>query len=699
MAFCTGAAAAQTPSPNQEIEELKFKDIEELNLEKLLDITISLAAGRAQRVEDAPGIASVITDEEIRRLGARTLSDVLQFVPGFEVIKDALGRDKIVVRGTTSGLTNSSSESVLILFNGHRLNQGTDGDAISINLEIPVDNLKRIEIIRGPGSALFGANAFLGVINLVPYTANDIQGIRLSSGGGSFGTQQHNILGGYKRGDFSISGFAQFKDTDGPRLLVPADAQTAFDNLLAPFGFPPISRAPSRTRDNSSAVDANLQLTYKNFTANARFQDTHSGGFIGATEVLGNSRFDTQQILFDAGYRYPLGDKGSLLAKFSFNQNKDRRLQEYFPPGFVVFTPGFGFAVLPAGFGLDWSINTRRYAGETVLEYQLFKNHHFTLGMEYDYESTYDIKTKSTFDSSTVPLTPLLSLQRPPWQILPPTSRKLFSVYGQHIWTPLSQLDLTTGVRYDHYSDFGDTVNPRVGLVWRFAKDFNLKLLYGRAFRAPSFYESRESIPNLLVGGDLKPTTLQTVEAGIGYSSQNKFHVSATYFATFIRDFIVPTDTLLVPKTDRSFANADAYDIQGLEFETKLNLWDHTLFANYTFQHSKDKSTGESLPDVPAHIGSLGLTLALGDYFKLTPAAIFRGSRPRFVTDTRKDAPGYALFNLTLQAKTPIPGLELSGSIYNLFDKNYTNPAPVNGVPGDYPRPGRSFFLKAIYKF
>ena len=110
MAVHLHAAPSSTP-----VKGMKFQDIEELSLERLLDVTITIAAGRAQKLEEAPGIVSVINAEEIKRLGARTLSDVLKTVPGFEVLIDNLGRDRIVVRGVISGATGGSSESVLIL--------------------------------------------------------------------------------------------------------------------------------------------------------------------------------------------------------------------------------------------------------------------------------------------------------------------------------------------------------------------------------------------------------------------------------------------------------------------------------------------------------------------------------------------------------------------------------------------------------
>jgi iron complex outermembrane receptor protein len=125
---------------------------------------------------------------------------VLKTVPGFEVLTDTLGRDRIVARGVISSSTGGSSENVLILFNGHRLNEEINGGATFINLTLPMAHVKRVEIIRGPGSALFGANAFLAVINIVTASADDIDGVEVSAGGGSYATQEYYVRAGRRFG-------------------------------------------------------------------------------------------------------------------------------------------------------------------------------------------------------------------------------------------------------------------------------------------------------------------------------------------------------------------------------------------------------------------------------------------------------------------------------------------------------------------
>jgi iron complex outermembrane receptor protein len=654
----------------------------------MLQITVAIAAGKVQSQEEAPGIVSVIDAEEIRRIGARTLEDVLQIVPGFEVLTDNLGRARIIVRG----LRATGGENVLILFNGHRLNEVITGGATAINLDIPVDNLERIEIIRGPGSALFGTNAFAGVINLIPYTADSFAGARLSAAGGSFATQQYSVLAGHVQGDLRVAGFVQFRDTNGPERTVQADTQTIRD--MAVVGFEGASRAPGKTDDERQSVDANAHLIYKGLTLNSRFTYEHAGGYIGLGNSLSDSKLENQQIAFDASYRHALGEQSSLLARFSFAQNESRQLLELLPPGAVLSVP------FPDGLAIDFDANSRRFSGDLTLRYALWAQHDLTLGISLAHESTYDLQAQGNFEN-TPSIGPADSFHTLPFNLIQDSSRTIFIVILQDIWSPRPELDITLGVRYDHFSDFGDTIDPRVGVVWRFANYTYLKLLYGSAFRAPTFFElsfdAGQALPGIDFASnpDLDPTTLQTIEAALGYT-RAPVRISVNYFYTLARDFIVLTP---IAPGQSQFQNSLDIDIQGVEIEMQAKLHNHTFFANYTYQYPKNKTTAKRVEEVPLHLSNLGVSMGLGPYVRLTPTLVIRGSRPRADEDPRDESSAYALVNVSLLIRNVFRTLEISGTVHNLFDTDYADPARNATVPGDYPRAGRSVLIKATYTF
>ena len=701
------AAPDQKPSGQQPGD---FRDFDELNLEDLLNVTVSIAAGRVQRAEEAPSIVSVVTDEDIRRMGARTLADVLETVPGFEVLTDALGRNHIAVRGivsqhpANSAVTQASSENILVLFNGHRLNDHFTGGATVVNLDIPLYNIKQVEIVRGPGSALFGANAFLAVINLVPYTARNFEGVQVSAAGGSFDTQLYHVLAARTLGDFGVSASFQFSDTSGPRLLVPQDAQTFVDaGSRARSGLPPISLAPRTTSGDRRGVDFSLNAAYKGFTANARVRDERSDGFIGFKDRFGweKDQLDSRQILFDVGQTFRLTPRTTLSAKASFTQNEVR-----------------DFLSLPTELpdnrtrSSDFSTNSRRYAGEIGLDQQISATNRLAVGVGYETESTYDPQTSYQVGfPGQAPMTFQF-----PYTILPVTSRKIASAFAQDTWEPTAGLGLTAGVRYDRYNDFGSTVNPRAGIVWRLPKHLYVKALYGRAFRAPTLTELFVDFSFTKGNPDLKPSTINTVELALGYKDRNAW-MGVTYFTNRVRDFIAGPLPLVQGAEEVYFVNTPDFSVRGIEIDLKRTFgFDHAVFANYSYQKASDPSIdssigralalyGASAGDwLPSHLATLGLTAGIGRHLSITPTALLRGQRPRHsdvlpvFIDRRPPIPAYGVVNLNVRVKELFDRLEVAGTIGNLFDKRYVDPAPWV-LQGDYPRPGRNGLLTVTYKF
>lgn len=157
-------------------------------------------------VSKAPGIVGVITAEEIKHLRYRTLAEILRIVPGFEILKGGGFGDIIpAVRGLIS------ASKVRLMINGHLVNNPLGGGAFRIFDDFPVENIKRIEIISGPGSAVYGENAFSAVINIITFDAKDIGCVKVSGGYGSFDTREGSIVFGETHGKFEISGMVHYR--------------------------------------------------------------------------------------------------------------------------------------------------------------------------------------------------------------------------------------------------------------------------------------------------------------------------------------------------------------------------------------------------------------------------------------------------------------------------------------------------------
>lgn len=696
LAAMLAAAFLFSDEPEKEAAGFEFEDIEELNLDDLLNTTVSIATGKVQRIEEAPGIVSVITDEEIRRLGARTLEDVLKSVPGFEVLTDNSGLDRIVVRGVP-GFT---SQNVLLMYNGHRLNDNVTGSGTDVNYDIPLANIKKIEIIRGPGSALFGANAFVGVINLVTYSAETLDGLEVLGGGGSFATQDYSVQYGKTLGGVGLYGSLQFTDTDGAVLPVPADAQTFLDQAVAPYGIPPASRAPGFTESARRGLFADFRLSSPRWKAQIRIKDEDSDGYIGMADALGNgSLIEPSQINMDVSYTYPVSEKGSVFARVLLSRIQILHHIEVYPPGFTVVIPDYPPLTFPDGILNDLASRSFRFAGDLRIDYRLFEENNLTVGTSFESESTYDIETNANYDPVT--LLPLPGIQPSSIKHLPDRTRDIASFFVQDTWNPGRSVGLTAGVRYDHYNDFGDTINPRAALVWRFSQEWNVKLLYGRAFRAPALFEMFVAIPGQSGSPDLRASTIHTLEAALGYSPRKSLRVGVNYFANYVRDYI-ELSSYYDPSSSESVraVNGPGLDVKGVELELKAEFGlSHAVFANFTYQNPIDRRTGNTLHDVPKVLVNLGGTLGLGKYLYVSPTVNFRGQRSRMAGDPRPDVEGYGLLDITLQAKNLWETLEIAAIVQNALDTQYFDPSPYGGVPGDYPRAGRRVFLRASYKF
>lgn len=696
--------SSQTPEPPRPADEPNlldtlrdFDDIDDLELEDLLNVTVSIAAGRAQTLEEAPSIVTVITDDEMRRAGVRTVAEALQLSPGIIVLRDNLGRGRIAIRGVSSGLTSGSSENVLVLFNGHRLNDEVSGGATVLNLDIPIDNIKKIEIIRGPGSALYGANAFLGTINIVSYTADTFQGVEVAAEGGSFATAQTSILLSRSFGRLSLAGFALVGRTDGAELLIPADVQTSVDRALAPLGIPASSLAPGRSVDDRRPIHANVTAAYGGLTINGRVADENAGGYIGVLDNLGTrNRSRTNQVTLDGTYRRTVGTDGDVSATLTYTRNASGLILDVFPPGFALVFPDRRFAVFPNGLVVDALVKSRRVGGQVVFNERLFRGNTLTAGMAVERESTFGLSSRGNFD-------PLTFTPRAEFGPLPPvvqdSSRSSVGVFLQDTWYPIPALGITGGVRWDHYNDFGDAVNPRAGVVWQLPRSLNLKVLYGHAFRAPSFTELFFNFPGLAGNPTLRPATIDTFEVALGYKSRD-LRVSGNVYGNFLHDPIgIERPASPFFETAR-YINRPGIDTAGFELEVKRFFgparW---VQLGYAYQRSEDRATGGRVDDIPGHLGNAGASIGVGRFVNVTPTVLFRAGLPRSPIDPRAEVDGYVLLNLSVQGRAIANLMDVALTVDNLLDRAYFDPAPFNGVPGDYPRAGRRFLLKAWWRF
>jgi outer membrane receptor protein involved in Fe transport len=359
---------------------------------------------------------------------------------------------------------------------------------------------------------------------------------------------------------------------------------------------------------------------------------------------------------------------------------------------------GAGLIRFPGGVGFQRNLNSQRVGAEAALDRRLDSKHTLTAGLSLERESTFDLKALSNFDFAAYG--PLPAYQEVP-SLVPDASRTVFSLFAQDAWDPTARVGVVAGLRLDSYTDFGTSVQPRLGLVGRLPRGVNVKANYGRTVRTPTFQELFYSGPAYRATPTLEPATIDTFDLAALYRGRDT-RVSATFYVSALRDVIAPAVMELrggagglVP-----YVNIEGIDARGLELEASRTFTNsRSVNVAYGYQRPIDKATGERLGGSTSHLGRLSANFGAGRYLTLSPALTFRGGRTRLAGDQRSDLDGYSLFDLVVRARNFHPRWEIVGTVQNLFDTEYFEPSPLGGLPGDYPRPGRGVFVKARYKF
>lgn len=633
-------------------------DLTGFNIEQLMDVEVATVYGASkfeQTVLEAPSSISIVTASDIKQYGYRTLADILRSIRGFYTTYDR-NYDYIGIRGfSRPGDYNSR---VLLLIDGHRVNENIYGTAsIGTDFILDVDLIERVEIVRGPGSSLYGTNAFFGIINVITRNGRDLKGMEVSGEGASFGTYKGRMTYGN-----------QFKN--GLNMLLSASAYDSKGQSLYYKEFD----TPDQNNGRTDGCDYDK---YKSLFGKISLRDVVvEGAFITRQKGIPTSSWGTQfnesgskttdnQGYVDVKYERNFEDKFDVMARFHYNRYKYE--------GTYVSTPVNKDSALG-----EW------WGGELKLGKTFFEKHRTIFGMEYQdnlkqNQENYFINPDST----------ALDDKR--------TSMN-WGVYLQDEFTILENLTLNAGVRHDHYQTFGGTTNPRIALIYNPFDTASIKLIYGEAFRAPNAFEYYYHDGNVTTKSNknLNPETIRTYELVYEQYFRNHLRLTASGFYYKIKDLISqqvdPADGLLV------FNNVEEVEAKGLEFELERK-WKNGFEGriSYTLQETKNLDTGRLLSNSPKNMGKLNMICPLIN--KKLSAGLELQYTGAKTTITNSDASSFLTGNLTLFGKDFYKGLEFSASIYNVLDKAYTNPGGPEHIQDRIEQDRRSFRLKVTYRF
>ena len=659
------------------------QDLEE-ELEYLQAETYVITASRVmEEINKAPSSISVVTAKQMREMGARDLKDVIETVVGYDYKYNTFGSYTPVARKQYAAFGNK----YLFMVNNHSLNENYKGGAEVGNM--PLDNVKRIEFIRGPGSALYGANAFAGVVNIITKEADDVDGLELTARGGSYDTQQYNVLFGKEfKGLETVINFNYF-DTDGHAGEVTSDGEDFFDEIYGTD----VSKTPGGMNTYVEQYDGALTLKYKGFAFDGKYVDRSQG------LTLDGRTLDYQSYGDEINYYINLKYEGMVWKNLGVSAKIYRNHFEFSGPFLDVpegaFRPWLGNTPAPYDLIGDWRAKNDRTGFEAQVNYALTHNNTIVSGISFEEMEQYDVETYANYlyDGTIFPSVQNISDVQNHNQ---DATREFKAIFLEDIWDITDNFRLTFGGRYDDYSDFGGHFSPRAGITWEYIPGYDLKLLYGHAFRAPSFVE--------LYGGygnpDIDPETVDTYEISLGAQFTSSFSGRTTFYRSDYKDGIsyksVGDDVQLINYVEEQY--------KGVELELKYDFRRGSYLAvNYTYQTTDDPDTNESSSVLlPTHKGNIIANIRLNKYLNFNTYCHFRDGYKRAEDDPRDDMKGQAIVNATLIAKKFLKrfqGLELRASVYNIFDEDYTMPTGTIMIPGDIPMPGRNYMLGIRYAF
>ena len=526
-----------------------------------------------------------------------------------------------------------------------------------------MDLIDRVEVVRGPGSSLYGSNAFFAVINVITRRGRDLQGAEVSASAASHDTYQGRLSYGkrYSGGlELLLSGTAH--DSQGARRL-----------YFPEYDTPETNDGVATDRDGERFHNLFGKFSLGDLTLETAYGDREKEEPTGAFGTIFNdprNQTSGQDTSVHLQYQHLFPGQLELLVRASYDRLRAEGDYAYdyapTPPPLVVVNHDH--------FRGDWW-------GTDVQLSKSLRHHHLVVGGEYRDNFHQDLKNSD--------LAVYLDSRQ---------NSDNLGLFFQDEYQVLHQLSLSLGIRYDHFSTFGGKTSPRLALIYHPWEDTALKLLYGEAFRAPSAFESyyNDGLETQKPNPDLGPETIRTWEVAWEQYFNDHLRAVASGYYYRIKDLINltldPADDLLV------FRNLDEVEARGLELELEGRLaggWEGRI--SYALQDTDNRQSDETLSNSPRQQLKLNLVAPLWT------DKVFLALEEQ-VTDHRRtvsgaETGGFAVTNLTLTGKQLLPGLELALSVYNLLDKQYADPVSAAHLQDSIVQDGRVYRGRLTYSF
>jgi len=621
----------------------------ESDLQKILNKNVAVSSKNGLTTRETPGIITVISSEEIQNSGARDMIDVLRLVPGFDVQQDLQFVMGIGLRGSWA-----NEGKVLVMMDGQPFNELLY-QTVAIGNRFPVDAVERIEIIRGPGSAIYGGSAEYGVINIITKAADSLNGVAVYGLGGfhanAVGRTNGGVMASRKTDTFSWD-FNAFKGNG-----IVSDERQHQDHLQD-YGVQDLSKV---TR--ADPTNLNLGLKYKNLSLRTMYD---------AFETSDPSTFVSNKNFFaDLRYAWKASSK-------------------------LLITPQLKYYnQVPWTYGdretgeKSFNVRATRALAQVDAIYDFSRKASVTFGGVYFQDEGKDLLNGGLFQGDQT-----LKLNN-------------VAFFAQGLFKH-RLANATLGFRYEKNNRYGAAFVPRIALTKKI-ENFHFKVLYSQAFRAPSLQNI-----NIALNGQVKPEKSNVFEVELGYQFTPEMLLSVNAFNITTKNVLVygSQGSDEDGTFEEWYENSKKSGSRGLEavYSIRKKGW----YANLTYSYStalKDNTVATySVPGQTQYVGFSKNKITLNTNFYLTPKLSFN---PTFIYASKRyaytmlDDDGnpalttldpYVLVNAFFNYRNIFPGFTLGAGAYDIANTRPAIPEAYNG--GYAPIPGRSreYVVKISYQ-
>ena len=620
----------------------------------LFNEQINAATKYGQRLNEVPSSVTVVPSDEILHHAYQTLEDVFRSMSGFYVSNDR-NYSYVGVRGF--GRPGDYNSRVLLLVNGHTMNEDVFGSAL-IGTEFGLDlyPFDRIEIVRGPGSALYGTGAMFATVNMITKRGSAIDGFRIVGEAGSFGRRRASLTFGKELAeglDFFVHG--QLLDINGQDLF------------FREYDTPGTGNGVTSGHDGDRSWGGAATLTYGDFSVQGMITSREKDIPTGSYETIFNDPFASTKTLdarefLELKYDAPLAFDKKVMLRTYIDHYKYRGDWANEPQSFDAADGTWGGA-------------------EGHFLWDIIPTNRLVVGGEYRNNWLVQYRSWTTMTESFDRDVPF----------------SMFSLYVQDELQIAEDLSLTLGVRRDQYSTSDACTTPRGAIIFWPWKETALKVLYGDAFRIPNLFETYyEDLPtNAKSNPALKPEQLRAMELvweqALSSQSSGSLSLYEYRMSQLIDQTIDPADSFT------QYRNRSSVSALGGELDFHVGLSRGTqLHLSYAYQWAQDGTTTRTLTNSPDHIVRLGLDIPVTPIAFLGFDMMYESGRE---TIHESSTDGYLLCSINLMVK-PWPGhLSFALSVKNVFNSPYALPAGWEHQQESLAQDGRAVTIRAEATF